>query len=124
MPTTTKLSANQVSVTTVGAAGAATGTADSVALYGGLYAVYINYHADAPATTVVTLSDAYGAIVAFVASKTDKRWYPRVPTCDAAGAAIAGVYEIPALSGAVTVTVTLADAIAACVVVTLVVLAA
>ena len=124
MPVTTRIVSEVISVTTVGNAGQATGTANSGALYGGLYAVYLNYHAKAPATTVVTLSDAYGTIVAFVASATDKRWYPRVPTCDAAGAAIAGVYEIPALSGAVTVTVTLSDALAAAVTVTLVALSA
>jgi hypothetical protein len=121
MPVSSRLIAETVTVTTVGGAGVATGNAASGALYGGLYAVYLNYHASAPATTVVTLSDAYGTIVAFVASATDKRWYPRMQTCDAAGAAIAGVYEIPALIGPVTVTVTASDALTGAVAVTLVV---
>ncbi len=124
MPESTKVATEVLTITTVGGGGAATGHAHSNPLYGGLLAVYLNYDAAAPGTTVVTLTDDYGTIVAFVASNTDARWCPRLQACDAAGAVIPGVYDIPPLCGVVTVTVTLSDALAAAVVATLVYLKA
>lgn len=124
MSTFSKIVTQAIAVTTAGGAGVATGNAASRSFKGGLYAVHINYNAAAPATTVVTLTDTFGAVVAFAASATDKRWYPRSPTCDAAGAAIAGLYEVPMLVGPVTVTLTASNALTDAAIVTLFVLEA
>lgn len=114
------LQAVPISVDTTGAAGSATGTASSAALYGGLLYVSLAYHASAPVTTIVSLADALGNIVTFPAGKTAMRRYVRVACYDSAGLQISGLYEIPVLYGAVTVSVTACDQLTAAVVATLV----
>lgn len=89
-------------VTTTGSAGSATGTADSIPLYGLLMAVHIDYHASAPATTTVDIDELSGGsrkLLDKAASATDVTHYPRVQVQDNTGAAISGAYEPFFLNG-------------------------
>ena len=107
-----------VSITTTGEAGAATGSGTTIPINGFLLDVYLNFHASAPVTTDVTISDAtFGNIVVNSDSATDVWLAPRKATCDAAAAATA-LYDMIPLSGPLTISVAGADALTGCVVVT------
>ena len=115
-----------VNVTTTGTSGSATGSATTLnSLRGLLVAVNIDYNADAPATTDVTLTDVPSgtAIAVFSDSKTDVVHLPLKQNVDAAGAAITGVYSNYPLTGKVSVSVAGSDALTNCVVVRLIYLA-
>lgn len=117
-----------IKVTTAGAAGSATGnTTVSAAgkpyFSGILSKAKIDYHASAPATTVVKLEEVGGlgsTIFTLAASATDKEVVPCDALADDTGSAIAGQY-IPYITHATgyKVTVTLSDALTDCVTVTL-----
>lgn len=114
-----------VSVTTTGEAGSATGTGQSAAINGSIHAIVVNYHASAPGTTTVDVDEVGGAarkLLDKAASATDVTHYPRVLVQDTTGANLTAVYDTLALAGrAVTVTVALSDALTGAVVVTLIV---
>lgn len=105
------------SVTTTGNAGSATGTATIPNCYGYVHYVKIDYHASAPATTTVVITENGGAtrdIVNLSAGNTDKALYPVVQSTanTGTGGAITGVYQKLFISGtALTVTVALSDAL-------------
>jgi hypothetical protein len=85
------------------------------AVNGFLLDVFLDYHASAPATTDVTI--AYdtnpGTIITVISNnKTDGIYVPRIQACDAAGAAIAGIYDRYVISGRLKVSVAQADALA------------
>lgn len=115
----------QVTVTTTGTAGSATGTGLSDTINGMLMAAHINYHASAPATTTVDLDEVGGAgrkLLDKAASATDVVHYPRVLMQDNTGANLTGIYEPFALAGRkVQVSVAASDALTGAVVVTLIV---
>lgn len=114
-----QIAIEKVSVTTAGSAGAATGTADSIPIMGFLLDVYLDYHASAPATTDVTISDVnFGSFVVQSNNKTDIWLAPRKAICDVAVAAT-GLYDLIPLNGPVTITVAQADALTDCLVATL-----
>jgi hypothetical protein len=107
-----------ISITTTGGAGAATGSGTTIPIMGFLLDVYLNYHASAPATTDVTMSDAvFGNIVVNTNSNTDAWLAPRKATCDAAAAAT-GLYDLVPLNGPLTISVAQADALTNCLVAT------
>jgi len=103
-----------LTVTTTGVAGSATGSAvTSERIEGYLLDVYLNYHASAPATTDVTCkqTDRSDSFLVVTDNLTDGRYTPRVQVCDAAGAAVAGVYDLYWINGTITVSLAQADAL-------------
>jgi hypothetical protein len=108
-----------IKVTTTGAAGSATGSASTVPIQGFLLDVYLGYHASAPATTDVTITDpVFGNLVVKSNNNAGCKLSPREPTCDAAGADT-GLYDLIPINSALTVTVDQADALADCVTATI-----
>ncbi len=114
-----EIASQKVSITTTGAAGSATGSTTTIPIIGFLLDVYIDYHASAPATTHVKISDpTFGTIVEKADNATDLKLAPREPLCDAA-AADTGLYDLVPINSALTVEVSGCDALTAAVVVTL-----
>jgi len=78
----------KLAVATTGSDGSATGSATSVMVSGVIYAIYLDYHASAPATTDVTLRMAgtpYESILSISNSNSDGWYYPRRQVCGADG---------------------------------------
>ena len=114
-----KIYEKTVSITTTGNPGSATGTATIEDCNGFLLDVYLNWHASAPSTSVAKLTDAKSVeLLDAGAGNTDKRYAPRVPTCDDQ-AALTGLYDLEPLNGDLTLTVSLSDALTACLVATI-----
>lgn len=115
----------QVTVTTAGTAGSATGTGLSDTINGQLLAAHINYHASAPGTTTVDLDEVGGPgrkLLDKAGSNTDITHYPRVQMEGTTGSGLTGIYEPFALAGRkVQVSVAASDALTGAVVVTLIV---
>ena len=114
----------QVSVTTTGSAGSASGSATSEAMHGFLLDVYLNYHASAPgATTDVVLAHVdptMGNILTVSDNATDGRYVPRETVQTIAGATSdPDGYDRIALNGKVTVSVAQSDALTGAVVATI-----
>lgn len=81
----------RIKVTTVGSAGSATGTTDSEDVINGrILRVDVDYHASAPGTTDVILSEVEAHVAHNVISKTDNATdftaYPSIQLTDSAGA--------------------------------------
>jgi len=111
----------KIIVTTTGADGSATGTAYSdKPLNGELYALRVDWHADAPATSDITITvdsdDNHPAVTLYAKedAKTDLWVYPVVQSTDTAGAGVTGVYQHILVTGRVKVVVAGADALTAC----------
>lgn len=108
-----------VNVTTVGGAGSATGTATIEECHGFLLDVFLNWHASAPSSSVAKLTDEQSVeLLDAGAGSTDKRYSPRVPTCDDQAVAT-GLYDLEPLDGDLTLTVTLSNALTNCLVATI-----
>ena len=108
-----------VNVTTTGSAGSAAGSGTTIPINGFLLDVFLNYHASAPATTDVTISDpTFGNILVKSNNATDVWLAPRKDTVDAAAAAT-GLYDLVPVHGALTVSVAQADALTDCLVATI-----
>ncbi len=110
----------EIRVTTAGAAGSASGSAEmNFAPEGFLLDVFLNYHASCPATADVTISDpTFGNILVKSNNATDIWLAPRKDTVDAAGAAT-GLYDLIPLKDKLTVAVAQADALTDCLVATI-----
>lgn len=111
-----------VTVTTVGGAGAASGNADSPELNGYLLDIYLNFHANAAATTDTTVSyksPAGGNILVVTDSKTDALIAPRQKMVDNANAAITDSYDRFPLNGTLNVALAQCDALTGAVVATI-----
>lgn len=112
----------RVPVTTTGSAGSATGEVTTDApggIRGYLENVYVDYHASAPATTDVTISEADGparTLLTLTDTNTDADVAPRKLEQDTVGADLASSTRY-SLAGQITVTVAGADALTNCVVV-------
>ena len=107
-------------ITTVGGNGAATGTAQITELNGELIDIYVNYHASAPGSTVLTITQSdpvEGNILVCPAGNADKLFAPRKQACDGAGSLVAS-WEKFILNGTMTLVVTLSNALTYCVEVT------
>lgn len=104
-----------IKVTTTGSAGAATGTTTSTfQVRGFLMGVRNNYHASAPATTVVTITEAGGmqrTLLTAPASATDVTFNPQalVNKPDGTSASFYWPFYLDGVN--ITVTVTLSDAL-------------
>lgn len=108
----------EVKITTTGGAGAATGSGTTMPVMGFLLDVFLNYHASAPATTDVTISDpVFGNIVVKSNNATDIWLAPRKQLCDAA-AADTGLYDLVPVKSALTIAIAQADALTDCLVAT------
>jgi len=113
-----EIASEQVAITTTGSAGAATGTGATVPIQGFLLDVFIDYHASAPATTDVTISEpTFGNVLVKSNNNADIWLAPRKDTVDAAAAATGGYDPIP-INSALTIAVAQADALTNCVIVT------
>ena len=114
-----------IPVTTSGGAGVATGSGDSDPIFGEILAVRVDYQPGAPATTKVDVDELGGAarkILNKAASNTDAVHHPRLLMQDTAGANLTAWYEPVTLAGRkARVSVTLSDALAPAVIVTLIV---
>lgn len=112
----------KIIVTTTGADGSATGTAySSKPLSGELYALYVDWHASAPAgtsdiTITVDSDDNHPAITIYAKtdSVTDAWVYPVVQSTGTDGVAVASVYQHILVSGRVKAAVAQSNALTAC----------
>jgi len=111
-----RILSKRAKITTIGSNGIATGSAQIFELTGELIDIYVNYHASAPSSTVLTIiqSDPVeGSILACPASKTDRLFAPRKQACDSAGTLVAS-WEKFILNGTMTLTITLSNALTYC----------
>lgn len=111
-------------LTTAGSDGAASA---SVSVYprpgGRLYAVYLDYHASAPSTTDVTISQAEApeaTLLTVSDNKTDGWYFPRQQVCGTDGSALTydgshAIVEPFPMTGGLAVTVAQGDALTGCV---------
>lgn len=86
------MSLARVDVTTTGTAGSAVGSGQTLPLPGVLGFIQVDYHASAPGTTDVTISEAGGpqrTILTLTNRNTDGIFYPNVSFTDGTGAAYA-----------------------------------
>ncbi len=114
-----EVATQRIAVTTTGSAGSAAGSAMSIPIKGFLLDVYLDYHASAPITTDVTISEeVFGNVLVRSNSATDGWLAPRKQTCDPA-AADTGSYDYIPLDGPLTIAVAQADALTDCVVATI-----
>lgn len=104
-----------IKVTTTGSAGAATGTqTGTFQARGYLMGVRLNYHASAPATTVVAITEANGmqrTLLTAPASATDVTFNPQNIVNEADGAASDFFWPFYLDGVTITVPVTLSDAL-------------
>jgi hypothetical protein len=113
-----QISQQTISITTTGGAGAATGSGTTIPINGFLLDVFLDYHASAPATTDVTISDSvFGNLLVKSNNNTDTWLAPRKQTCDPA-AVDTGMYDLIPVRGQLTIAVAGADALTGCVVAT------
>lgn len=114
-----EIASQKIAITTTGGAGAATGQGTSIPIMGFLLDVFIDYHASAPATTDVTISEpTFGNLLVRSNSATDGWFAPRKQVCDPA-AADAGLFDLMPINSELTIAVAQADALTDCVVVTI-----
>ena len=89
-----------VKVSTTGSDASATGSLVTALPYCELLAVYMNFHADAPASTDTTLSSPGDPVAVTLLtvtnSATDAWYYPSIQMDDNSGSAITGAY-VPAI---------------------------
>jgi hypothetical protein len=116
-----RILSRRAKITTTGTNGAATGSAQIEGLEGELVDVYVNYHASAPGSTVLTITQsdpAEGNILVCPAGNTDKLYTPRKQAHDGSGALVAS-WEKFILNGTMTLTITLSNALTDCAIVTI-----
>lgn len=113
-----------INITTTGSAGSASGTTTSGRIRGWLYAINVDYHASAPATTDITITEANSigrTLYSKANSVTDVTVYPYIQATDTTGTALSGVYQPIYIDwSGVTVALAQCDALTNAVVVTLV----
>lgn len=118
----------KVAVTTAGDDGDATGSAKTAhPVNGKLYAVHVDYHGSAPATTDVTIAQTEApahTLLTLTDENSDGMWFPREQVHSNAGVALTlegtePLVEAPPVAGNVTVSVAGANALTDCVVVRL-----
>jgi len=111
---TTFLRQTAVAVTTVGAAGAATGSGSSSYICGHLHAMYLDFTASISATTDITISQASPALNALVLTNnyTDTWYYPARQQAGGTGSAISGAYDRLPVCDTLTVSVAESTAMA------------
>jgi len=109
-----------VTVTTTGEDASATGSASSAAMMGFLLDIDLDYHASAPNTTDVVVSDKNGNTILTVSNaSTDVLVAPRVKPVDSANAAITDAHAPVPLNGALTFALAGCDALTGALVATI-----
>lgn len=109
----------KLNVTTTGSAGSATGSATSARpFFGAVRAIYVDWHASAPAgtsdiTIVADDDDTQPQITLYTKSDsvTDAWVYPVVQSTDTAGSAVAAQYQHIVISSTITATVAQSNAL-------------
>ena len=104
-----------IKVTTTGSAGSAAGSADSAPINGILRAIRVDYHASAPATTDLTVTELNSlgrTLLTKTDTATDDIVYPTVEADDAAFAAITDTVWPICIDGRVRVSVAQSNALA------------
>src|SRR4030067_904754 len=95
---TEKIFEREVSITTTGVAGSATGSGTIEECHGFMLDVFLNWHASAPATSVVKVTDEDGVeLLDAPAGNTDIRYAPRKESSSDHGAAT-GPYDLHPLN--------------------------
>lgn len=109
------------SVTTTGGAGVAAGTGYSTAINGYLLDIYLNFHASAPATTdvAITQDGMAGNLAVSTDSATDVLISPRAKVVDNANAAIADSHDRFPINGRLKIVLAQCDALTDAVVATI-----
>jgi hypothetical protein len=119
---------HKIKVTTAGANGSATGTGLTETLpNGAIWEYHIDFHASAPASTVVTFTEDGGAgrtLFTAPAGNTDIAYRPRLVEHSSVGVAQASLTPEVIAGRKIKATVTLSNALTDCVVVTIFVLEA
>lgn len=101
-----EINAEKISITTTGSDGSATGSGKTPAMLGFLLDVLLDFHASAPATTDVTITDRDGnTILAVTNSATDALIAPRQKLVDNANSAITNSFDRFPLNGQLSVAV-------------------
>lgn len=110
-----------VVLTTVGAAGSAVDSEVTDPVFGWFLDAYLDYHASAPATTDVTITQTghADALLTVANNATDGRYAPRQALCTRAGAAITDSHDLIPVNGTLTVAAAQSDALTAAVTVTI-----
>ncbi len=102
-------------VTTVGSAASAVGSGSLALPLGKLVAIYLNYHASAPATTDVTITSpgnpATQTFLTVSNNATDGWYFPKEQDMDNTGAAITGSYSDPLVHNNLLMAVAGSDAL-------------
>lgn len=106
-------------ITTSGSAGSASGSGVLSLPLCELVAIYLDYHASAPATTDVTVKSvgnpATVTLLTRTSSVADGWFYPSVNLHDNAAAAVTGAYAAPVIhGGSLLVEIAQADALTDC----------
>ena len=114
---------HELKISTTGGAGVATGSGILSLPLCELLAIYLNYHASAPATTDVTAKSvgdpATVTLLTRSNSATDAWLYPTVNVHDNVGVAVTGAQAPPVIhAGALSIDVAQCDALTDCVTVT------
>ena len=117
------LEKHELKIATTGGAGVATGSGILSLPICELLAIYLNYHASAPATTDVTVTSTGDpssvTLLTRSNSAADGWFYPKVQDHDNVAASIAGSYSHPTIhAGALTISVAQADALTDCLIAT------
>lgn len=112
-----------IAVNTTGSNGSASGSSTStIQLSGLIHAIKLTYHASAPSSTVVTITEADGLkrTLLAITGNTSKTIYPVVAQSKNTDSTDAGTYTlIQLLQNLITVTVTVSNQLTACVTVEL-----
>ena len=108
-----KIVMHKVEITTTGSAGAATGSGSTPPVNVYLVDVKLDYHASAPATTDVTITDSVSGdtLLAVSDNKTDARKSPRSKPVDNANSAITNAHDKFPVNGTVDIAVAQCDAL-------------
>lgn len=117
------IESREVKISTTGSAGSASGSAVAPLPLCELLAVYLDYHASAPATTDVTITASGNPLAVTLLTRsnsaTDAWLYPKVQDHDNTGAAITGSYSHPVIHNNLSISIAQADALTDCLIVTL-----
>ena len=110
-----------ISLTTTGSAGSAAASDVTERIQGWFLDAYLDYHASAPATTDVTITQTGQAdsVLTVADNKTDGRYAPRQALVSRAAAAITNSHDLIPVSGTLTVAVAQCDALTNAVVATI-----
>ena len=118
---TDQIRTETLTITTVGGAGAAVGSATMANTpFGILLDIYLNYHASCPNTADVTVTEpVFGTIVVKSNNATDIRIAPVITCVDATATAVSAYINVPLNGGPLTVSIAEADALTGCLVATI-----